>query len=87
MSASLVIVVSAVTTCCVGVDRSTSFCISARSAAAFVVPVAVTSRVTPSLSRIRVRARWTPGRTSLVRMEPQVPTDVGGLPLPMGQIL
>ncbi len=56
-AASFPMVVSAVIVCCVGVARSTSFSRSARSAAAAVVPVAMTSRVTPSLSRIRVCAR------------------------------
>ena len=82
-AASFAMVVSAVIACCVGVARSTSFSRSARSAAAAVVPVAVTSRVTPSLSRIRVRARYAPSRTCVVRIVPQVPSDVGGRPRPM----
>lgn len=71
-AASFAIVVAAVIACCVGVARSTSFSRSARSAAAVVVPVAVTSRVTPSLSRIRVCARYAPSRTCVVRIVPHV---------------
>lgn len=66
-----------------GVARSTSFSRSARSAAAMVVPVAVTSVVTPSLYWIRLRAQYTPSRTCVARVVPQVPKDVGGRPRPM----
>ena len=74
-------VVSAVIACWVGVARSTNFSRSARSAAAAVVPVAVTSRVTPSLSRIRVCARNAPSRTRSFGSFPRCP-GVGGRPVP-----